>query len=667
MEETLILKVEVDQSEGQKQLVQTEKNILSLKKEVSELSKEYKKGAISEDEYVESNLRLQQALKKETDQKKTLIKVIETEANSRNAARLRVSQLNKELGNLNSTTDTGKKRIDEIEKELKQLNNTLNEGSQRAGQFKDNIGNYPKAFQNVGASVSKATDEIQPFGISVQGATSSLSKYATGAGALVGVVAALGSAYAASAVGAKDLQQTQDLLSASVGILTNRFGDLIGTTESGQGVLSQFTSTILLMLDAELGAEALATAAAKERLRQLELSAAFAQGEAKNSERRAENARRIRDDENKSFEERLAKTKEIDAELTSSGQRTVTVLEAQISAIKQSTVNYDKNREAQLQVAQLTAEIADKEEEINGKLTENVTARRAIVKLMEEEAALNASIVGANRRIANGTPAAAQINKLENDPFSTQKDDLFAAQQTQGNITKGLADEFQLRVNLTEKFNADILKLNQDLYDKDLATKKATLRLKHQADLAELDAYAQIVGSASSLYEQSTAGYKILATAATLISTYSAAQKAFESQAAIPIFGPASGAIAAAAAIASGLANVAAINGVQFAEGGYTGPGSKYEVAGTVHKGEYVAPQTVVNSAAAQPHIQALERMRTGYADGGFVTQQNTSPVQNQLMVLNAIKNMPAPVVSWTEGATVGRRVMVRESISTFK
>jgi hypothetical protein len=30
-----------------------------------------------------------------------------------------------------------------------------------------------------------------------------------------------------------------------------------------------------------------------------------------------------------------------------------------------------------------------------------------------------------------------------------------------------------------------------------------------------------------------------------------------------------------------------------FADGGYTGPGGKYEAAGVVHKGEFVAPQTM--------------------------------------------------------------------------
>jgi hypothetical protein len=45
-----------------------------------------------------------------------------------------------------------------------------------------------------------------------------------------------------------------------------------------------------------------------------------------------------------------------------------------------------------------------------------------------------------------------------------------------------------------------------------------------------------------------------------------------------------------------------------FAEGGYTGPGGKYDLAGVVHRGEYVMPQTAVNRIG----VDNLEAMRQG-------------------------------------------------------
>ncbi len=47
-----------------------------------------------------------------------------------------------------------------------------------------------------------------------------------------------------------------------------------------------------------------------------------------------------------------------------------------------------------------------------------------------------------------------------------------------------------------------------------------------------------------------------------------------------------------------------------FADGGYTGDGKKYELAGVVHKGEYVVPSEIVKSSPNL--IKELEVMRTG-------------------------------------------------------
>lgn len=68
-----------------------------------------------------------------------------------------------------------------------------------------------------------------------------------------------------------------------------------------------------------------------------------------------------------------------------------------------------------------------------------------------------------------------------------------------------------------------------------------------------------------------------------------------------------------------------------FADGGYTGPGDKYEEAGVVHRGEYVIPKWMVESPQYQGTISGLESARQrGYAEGGLVTP---AP---QIVTLNA-------------------------------
>lgn len=103
---------------------------------------------------------------------------------------------------------------------------------------------------------------------------------------------------------------------------------------------------------------------------------------------------------------------------------------------------------------------------------------------------------------------------------------------------------------------------------------------------------------------------------------------------------------------------------VGFSEGGYTGAGGRMEVAGVVHRGEYVVPQPelrdpFVRSVVAS--IEARRRMRTsrnalpGFAEGGFTGMPagNTASSQsNDRMlrkILEAIENLNRnPIPAYT-------------------
>ena len=96
--------------------------------------------------------------------------------------------------------------------------------------------------------------------------------------------------------------------------------------------------------------------------------------------------------------------------------------------------------------------------------------------------------------------------------------------------------------------------------------------------------------------------------------TATAAINAYSSAAAVPVVGWVLAPIAAATAVAAGMLQVAAIkkqqeaaNAQGYAEGGFTGEGGKYEVAGVVHKGEWVASQQLLQSPVARPMIEALD------------------------------------------------------------
>ncbi len=89
------------------------------------------------------------------------------------------------------------------------------------------------------------------------------------------------------------------------------------------------------------------------------------------------------------------------------------------------------------------------------------------------------------------------------------------------------------------------------------------------------------------------------------------------------------------------------ISGTGFAEGGYTGDGGKYDVAGVVHRGEYVVPKHIVSNPKYSGAISALESVRqNGYADGGLVTANSVDrQIQSENQILDLAANLPQPVV----------------------
>lgn len=96
--------------------------------------------------------------------------------------------------------------------------------------------------------------------------------------------------------------------------------------------------------------------------------------------------------------------------------------------------------------------------------------------------------------------------------------------------------------------------------------------------------------------------------------TATSAINAYSSAAAVPLIGYILAPIAAASAVAAGMLQVAAIKKQQeasaaqgYAKGGFTGEGGKYEVAGVVHKGEWVASHELLQSPVARPMIEALD------------------------------------------------------------
>ena len=652
--ETVILSFEVDQSKAVKDLERTENAILDLKKEQRELNKEYAKGEIEQAQYVKENIRLQNSLKKESDQKRTLNKLIETESNSRNAIKSRIAALTREYDNLNTKTAQGAKRADELQKELTELNSQITKTSKSAGLFKDQIGNYPDKLGDAAKSINVA-------GVSVGDLTGKLTAFATPATAAVGIATALFTAYSKSTKGALDLAFAQDQLGIAFQQSFEKVGDAATLDNEEIGLLSKSSIAISAYF---FGISEAATAAVKatevQRLRFLEISRAFAAGFGKEDERRAELLRRIRDDEEAATADRLRAAETIDPILEQSAQRTITVIKAQIAAIKESTVGYSNNLEAQLRVAQLTAEISDKEEEITGKLTENVKARQQLVELARLEADARRT-GGSTSRAAGIDSEGLGLASPDLAPQSSPESEQRARDLIEGRV------EFE--INSNRYLNDAIAKMDERATIERMRNASMVAEAKAKSDQAILNSSIDLFGATMGLLEQGSEAQKAFALISLGIDTAEAIGSLTANSENNPLnsvtFGGA-GIAQFIAGLARIIANIATAKNYLdgFAEGGYTGYGGKYDPAGVVHKGEYVTPKSIVESPAARPHLVALERMRTGYADGGFVTNAGIAEAQQSLILANALKSMPAPLIDVREFVTVAKRVEARERIS---
>lgn len=218
------------------------------------------------------------------------------------------------------------------------------------------------------------------------------------------------------------------------------------------------------------------------------------------------------------------------------------------------------------------------------------------------------------------------------------------------------------------------------------AARKAAIdtAMKYQ-QMQALGATADIFGSLASLYDEASEEHKAFATIQTLINTYMSATQAYNALVGIPYVGPYLATVAAAAAVAAGLANVAKIQG--FEEGGYTSKRRRDdEPVGVVHANEYVVPAPIVRNPRGKRLIDELERMRMGhpvryappFIGGGIGTNNNVRFVRGTGLaqtgitaadvatadLSRAIMSMPAPVVRVDEINRVQRRVNVIESIS---
>lgn len=188
--------------------------------------------------------------------------------------------------------------------------------------------------------------------------------------------------------------------------------------------------------------------------------------------------------------------------------------------------------------------------------------------------------------------------------------------------------------------------------------------LTHRLEDQQLAAISNTLGQAAGLFKKHTAAYKALAIAQATIDTYKSATASAAAVAGIVPIGPILAPIAAAVAIAAGLATVSQIIGINtnvgYAKGGKVLSGERINsshgmtvsrsngdnLLATVRTGE------VILNERQQAMLGGANTFRNigvpGFADGGFTGSSISLPLFNDanvLQIVDAINNQPQKVV----------------------
>lgn len=260
--------------------------------------------------------------------------------------------------------------------------------------------------------------------------------------------------------------------------------------------------------------------------------------------------------------------------------------------------------------------------------------------------------------------------------------DIFSTSQSQASVDDEYSKQFdalerwhQVNLNSEEEYQKQKIEIEKryaDASDRTRETRQQTAVTTEQQMMNDLYTLAK-TGNRSMI-----AVYKAAAISETMISTYSSAQKAFDSLAGIPYVGPTLGAAAAALAIAAGMVRVQTISQQSFATGGFTGSGGKYDKAGDVHRGEDVWTQEDVRAAggpAAAEQIRhmygaggsrRLNWMGTSYAEGGYAAPTPTVNASSNVSVPIQINNTSDSTVT-AKTQTINGQTIVQIAVAQAK
>lgn len=630
--EEIIFELKVDPKDATSELEKLKKSIIESKDEQKALNDAFKKGQITQREYIQESVRVENQLKKSQAQ---------------------YNQTQKAVTGVKNAFDRLK---DELEKTRGQLAKT-------------------------GKSFEDAAKDINIAGVSVGGVTDKIKLFNNPATAAIGVATALGAAYARSTIGAKDLAFAQEQLAQATTLVTNQLASLISSSEDGEGAVTRLFNNALTLLDKlpaffvprtiagffgidieEIRKKSKELALIANKIEDLQREEADLRATA--NERLSDNQElltQIQSDQTK-YNEKVDKTNEIITNIRRNEEEIRGNLDKQLQAVSKKLDSDKANGallDAQLAIKkELSALEKDSEKRVQAilRMQQNITdEERKRLLLIASGSAAQAK--------AAGIDLPSEVKSLA-DPNAIPKTTKEEEERTQS-LIEGKAT---FQINSTKALNDALAVLGKQRVENERKNAAESVEITKEANIAKLGLASDLLTATSGLAEEGSDLQRALAVAGIAADTARAIAGGVASSQSVPYPG---NLIAMVSTIAAVLANIARakqiLSGDVFAEGGYTGHGGKHEPAGIVHRGEYVVPKHIVHNPAYSGVLNTLEaaRMR-GFADGGLAIGSLTQPIdnaQNQaIATANIIKSLPPSEVSVKEITRMQKRVKVKES-----
>ena len=187
-EDKILIQIDVDNDAAEQELVKTEKFLISLREQQTALTKAYKAGEVTQEEYAASLVKIKQSIAAGNNDRKALIKSLETEEGSLKALRNERTKLTQQRNQLNLSTKEGAEQSQKLNLRIKELTNSIREQEQAGGDFRDQVGQYGVAFNEASAATISYSDTVRNELTSISGVFGTFSGQAVDSANKIAVV-----------------------------------------------------------------------------------------------------------------------------------------------------------------------------------------------------------------------------------------------------------------------------------------------------------------------------------------------------------------------------------------------------------------------------------------------------------------------------------------------